>query len=308
MADVGILALGTNSALSSTALVGTQPVLEVIGSPDDADYVHDNTNSTHTGTADFALGDTPSDFGNMDTLSVQLRYLQSGLSNNTWDSLRARVFQSDGTTPLTDERTVASSITTTSATNSSALAFTGVNTSANKATWDGAIVRLFWGVTRTKGGDTHSLRVTAAQITGTYTAASPDRTAALDASATSVTVTPGSVDNATEVAVPAGEVATFAHGTITATPTVVPSGIEITVSDGDVGKATDVALVGEEASATDGEVAPSQALVGIAITTATGTMTGEVDEPDDDEEPLIGESAAVSAGTAIPGISKQLRT
>jgi hypothetical protein len=163
-------------------VTGTQPVLEAIASANDATYVANVTNQTVTALAVFALGDVPADLGNVDTLSVQLRYgLSAALSLNTWDSLTAQVMQSDGVTALTDTVTVASSITATTPANSSVVAFTGVNTSANKATWDGALLYVRFNVTRNKGGDAAEERVYAGELTGTYTIASvPDALTAND--------------------------------------------------------------------------------------------------------------------------------
>jgi hypothetical protein len=56
-------------------------------------------------------------------------------------TLAARIYQSDETTPLTDEVTVASPGTSFA---NETVAFTGVNTSANKAAWDGARIRFRW--------------------------------------------------------------------------------------------------------------------------------------------------------------------
>ena len=95
------------------------------------------------------------------------------MTNITWDSLQARIYKSDGTTPLTDLLTVVSNITTTTPTDSTAIAFTNVDTAATQADWDGARVYLYWNVSRTKGGGTFEKRVTAGEITGTYTAAAP---------------------------------------------------------------------------------------------------------------------------------------
>ena len=113
MADLGVLALGAYTNVSLTAITGTPPVLQVIASASDSTHVQSTDNNTHTAEAQFALGDTPSDFGSMDTLSVRLRYAwQTGTQVNTWNSLRAIVRDSGGTA-LTDEVTLASSITTT---------------------------------------------------------------------------------------------------------------------------------------------------------------------------------------------------
>ncbi|HAG06312.1 MAG TPA: hypothetical protein DCG68_05560 [Cryomorphaceae bacterium] len=169
MASLGTIAFGTGSNFSNTAETGTPPVLEVIASASLTTHVHDTSNTTHTGTADYALGDMPSDFGHMDTLSVNVRYgWQSGTQTNTWNSLTVQIFQSDGSTALTASRTIASSITTNDTT-SGALAFTGVDTTSDKTVWDGAIARISWSISKVKSGDSLEERVFAAELTGTYT-------------------------------------------------------------------------------------------------------------------------------------------
>lgn len=168
MATLPTLAMGTYTNVSLTSIVGSDPVLETIGTASDTDYVQTQQNATGRYTAEFTLDNMPSDFGTMTTLSIQLRFLQSGLSNNTWDTLAARVYESGGTTPLTDEATVSSSITATSATNSTVIGFTGVNTSQKSAVWNGAVVRIYFDITKNKGGDTFSAQVTAGELTGTY--------------------------------------------------------------------------------------------------------------------------------------------
>src|SRR3990167_1118984 len=171
MADLGTLALGTFSIVSNTAITGTEPVLQVIASADDNTNVHDTSNTIHTGEASFTLGDVPADFGNIDTVSVRLRYAwASGTQTNTWNSLRAQIVRSDGSTALTDEVIVASTITTATPTNSSVIPMTNPDTAANKTVWDGALVRIRFNISKVKGGDALEERVFAGEITGTYTA------------------------------------------------------------------------------------------------------------------------------------------
>lgn len=163
------LALGTYANVSSTAIQGSDPVLELIASTDDTDYVYDATNSSHTGTANFTLADMPSDFGTMATLSIRLRYAwQVGTQVNAWSTLTARVFKSDGSTALTNLATVASSITTTTPTNSSVINFTGVDTTSGKSIWDGALVQIGFVIAKAKSGDTVQKCVFAGELTGTY--------------------------------------------------------------------------------------------------------------------------------------------
>jgi len=169
MASLGTLALGTYTDVSSTAIQGSDPVLEIIASTDDTDYVYDATNSNHTGTARFTLADTPADFGSILAASIRLRYACASAPTNTWDSLTAQIVKSDGSTPLTDAVTVVSGpITTTTLTNSSVVALTNPDTAATKADWDDALVLINWSISKVKGGDTIRKNVYAAEVTGTY--------------------------------------------------------------------------------------------------------------------------------------------
>jgi hypothetical protein len=177
VSDLGTLTLGNSqSGLSSnTAITGAEPVLQAIGSANDSTDVHDTANTTHTGVAVFALEDMPGDFGNVDSVSIQLRYALSAEPDlNSWDSLTAQIVESDGSTPLTDEVTIASDITTTTPTNSGAVELTNPNTGADEATWNAALVVLRFSITKAKGGDTIEERVFAAEVTGTYTVGTSD--------------------------------------------------------------------------------------------------------------------------------------
>lgn len=173
MADLGTLALGAYTNNNLTAITGSDPVLEVIASTDDADFVFDTDNSTHQGRARFALADMPADFQTMATLFIRLRYgLSAAASLNTWDSITARVWRGDFLTALTDAVTVVTGpITNTTPANSAVIQFTGVNTTASKTQWDGAVVEIAFNITRSKGGDSVDERIYAAEITGTYTPA-----------------------------------------------------------------------------------------------------------------------------------------
>jgi hypothetical protein len=176
---------------TGTSKTGTDPVLEAIATPDDADFVFSSLNATGTHVAVFDLGDMPADFAHMDTLSVRLRYHKNAHSGvNTWNSLTAQIYQSDGTTQLCDERTIATTITTTTPTNSAATTLISVNTTADKAVWDGALLFLRFTITKSMGGDADEERVTAAELTGTYTQAVDQN---IVPAAETVTATPGTL-------------------------------------------------------------------------------------------------------------------
>ena len=170
MASLGSRALNAATwvNISGTAVVGSDPVLETISGAVDGSYAHTASNATATyeGYAQFS---PPSDLATMTTLSIQLRYhWQTGTQVNTWNSLTARIYKSDGVTPLTNEATLASSITTTTPTNSSVIAFTGVDTAATLSDWQNARVYIRWSITKSMSGDTLEKRVTAGELTGTY--------------------------------------------------------------------------------------------------------------------------------------------
>jgi hypothetical protein len=170
MADLGTLALGTYTNITTTSKTGADPVLEVIASANDGTYVFDNTNSSHGAFCFMTLGDMPANFKFMETVSIRLRYLAAAAMTNTWDRITARLVKSDGVTALSDLTVVVTGpITTTTGTNSAVVSFLTVDTTATAADWNGALVQLGWTVTRNKGGDSVEKRITAAEVTGTYT-------------------------------------------------------------------------------------------------------------------------------------------
>lgn len=173
MAALGTLALGTFTNVSNTAITGTDPVLEVIGSADDADFVRDTANSDHTSDCWFDVATTlPSDLGNVDTISINVRYgLDTTKGTNDWLFIYARIYKADGTTALTDQLTVVdggTGISNTTPANSGAVAFAGVDTAATKAEWQAAQVHLYMNINRDGGGDSVVERIYAAELTGTY--------------------------------------------------------------------------------------------------------------------------------------------
>src|SRR3990167_10919651 len=174
MADLGTVSFGTYTNVSNTAITGTDPVLEVIASADDADFIRDTANSDHTGDCWVAVATTlPADFVSMATLFINLRYgLDTTKGTNDWLFLRAQVFKSDGTTALTDLLTVVdggTGISNTTPANSGEIQFTSVDTAATKAEWQAAQVHIYFVINRDGGGDAVVERVYAGELTGTYT-------------------------------------------------------------------------------------------------------------------------------------------
>lgn len=158
-----------------------------LGDDSDATFGYDDTNSTTTVDQGWELGETDADLGNMDTLSGVLRYARSANSaNKTWTILAVRVMSGVTVLAAADSggtfATVASSITTTTPTNSSAYVFSTsgyLNTTANKTLWDAAVVETRIGIDRNKGGNSDAFRVFEIDFTGTYTASAPSFTGSL---------------------------------------------------------------------------------------------------------------------------------
>lgn len=124
----------------------------------------------------FTLAAVPSDLSNVDTLSYNLRYAQSGRSD---DDLYLGVRIVNGATILAAADAGGSfeevgPITNTSFSNSGATGFTYVNTGAAKSLWDDAIVELRARNVGTKAGDNAQIRCDTVEFTGTYTAAAGD--------------------------------------------------------------------------------------------------------------------------------------
>lgn len=221
MADLGTLALGNYTDVADTAAVGSDPLLEVIASANDSDYVHDNTNSDHTGDCWFAVATSlPGDFGTMATLFIELRYfLDAAKGDNDWDSLNARVFQSNGSTPLTDEIVVfnngGSPIDNTTPADSGAVEFTGVDTSSDGTVWAAAQVHIYFAINRNKGGDSVNECVSAGELTGTY------NLAAQDVNVTATTATLSLATQAADVKVDRNVLANTAALTVSTYPATV---------------------------------------------------------------------------------------
>jgi hypothetical protein len=123
------------------------------------------------------LDNFPSDLGNVETLSIRVRYAHiGGDANLTWDQLSCRPYKSDLTTALANELTIHNGHSSATWTTSSVLPFTGVDTAATKSDWDNAVIYFYWDKTRAKGGNTGAdMAITAAELTGTYTEAAAGR-------------------------------------------------------------------------------------------------------------------------------------
>ena len=89
----------------------------------------------------FDLTDLPADFGTALAASIEVR--TQGVGITTPINLYAQLFQSDETTALSDE-IICVTETGDDGWANHTMSFTGVNTTANKAVWDAALVRFRW--------------------------------------------------------------------------------------------------------------------------------------------------------------------
>lgn len=92
----------------------------------------------------FDITDLPSDFGNAETAGIVVRTRGVDIGATPL-KLFAQLYESDEVTTLSDEVEVAEEATDSSFANTTTT-FTGLNTSAGKAVWDNARIRLRWGI------------------------------------------------------------------------------------------------------------------------------------------------------------------
>jgi hypothetical protein len=151
---------------------------EVIAAANDGTGDGDATNATGAYDNGFLLNDMPGDFGNMNSLSIRIRYgwVSAPGGNLTWDTLQARIVKdTDGTVLAAGTaggvfQNCVNSITVATPTNmASAQAFSYVNTTVTEADWNDARLELRQTVSKNKGGDATERRVYALEITGDYT-------------------------------------------------------------------------------------------------------------------------------------------
>lgn len=110
-------------------------------SPSDTDWAHNTVDVALGASVFLGLTDLPSDFGNAEGGSIMVRVRGSQVSGSL--HLHARLYQSDETTPLSNEVEAVAISSDGVFTNYSA-SFTGLNTSASKTVWDASRVRLRW--------------------------------------------------------------------------------------------------------------------------------------------------------------------
>jgi hypothetical protein len=107
--------------------------------PNDADWIN---NTDDAGEAWFDVTDLPTDFDTMDSVEIVVRWRGQNFGSGTVE-LYARLYESDESTPLTDEELVATATSNTSFANTSPVVFSTVEP-GDQTTWDGARLRLRW--------------------------------------------------------------------------------------------------------------------------------------------------------------------
>ncbi len=183
MASLGTLVATGDSAVGSwlTDAGGTtnlwQKIEETVaGATDTNDFIKAN-NDVNNSDYKASLGDTPANFASMLTALFNVRYRQQGRAASNPDTYGLQIRIVNGATILAAAdsggtfQSVAANITTTTFTNTGAVAFTYVNTTASKTTWDGAVVEIRQTYTQTGSKDGGHVEVSAFEITGTYVVA-----------------------------------------------------------------------------------------------------------------------------------------
>ena len=136
------------------------------------DWVSNDLSETD-GTANFTLTAVDSDFGSMDTLTIDVDVLAQTFDDDDC-VLTARIFSADagGGTALTAETVTLGdkNDSTRAQRNVSFASLTGT-----KAQWDGAYIRFTWNYTKTAGPDNAHLRLYGCDIDGTYKASAGGR-------------------------------------------------------------------------------------------------------------------------------------
>ena len=125
------------------------------------------------------LDNMDADFGNMDTLSWKVEYLQVGRDDDTV-GLDVRIMNGATVLAAADAGgtwvVVDADVTNTTDVTAGPTAFVYVNTAASKTEWDGASVELRQNWSKSKGGDGVHIEVDFAEFTGTYTVVAASQT------------------------------------------------------------------------------------------------------------------------------------
>lgn len=160
MAETTVVPNGTFSNGSTDAIGAAthhECVDEGTGSSDgDTTYIQGGSGET----VQLNLGDMPVDFGTATAVTIRIRSRRTSDKGDVGIVTAARLYQSDGSTAITDASGNIAQ-TTSYVTNDSVRTITGATT---KTVWDGAIVSI------TCSGGANTVRITAVDVIVTYTA------------------------------------------------------------------------------------------------------------------------------------------
>lgn len=161
---------GTKSGVVKTGQSTVDLWAEIDDDPDahdgDATWIA-NADGAVDGSLFLLLTDTPADFVSMSTAAVKLAVRRTSIQVDDTVALYAQMFRSDETTALSDELQVGTYSTLTDTYGLKTLALTGL-VAGDKTIWDGARLRLRWDYTLAVTDDFLRIRVTAAEVDGTY--------------------------------------------------------------------------------------------------------------------------------------------
>lgn len=146
-----------------------QKIEETIASATDTnDFIRAPAGTSNTTANQYEVGftDTPSDFISMTTLSINVRYNQTGRSDDTLQFL-ARIESSAGVAYTNDVLVTVTSATFTN-TGAMAMGLTTAGTNATKTDWDNAYIALSQIYAASMANDNARVQVSAIELTGTY--------------------------------------------------------------------------------------------------------------------------------------------
>lgn len=133
-----------------------------------ADWVANDQLETTT-TAYFTLTNVDADFGNMDTLNIDVDVdaIDDGSSDDTL-SLTAQIFDAEGGNALSSSHEIGSHADTTRLRRN--VVFTAGSLTGNKTQWDSAVILFTWTYVKNAAPDNVQVRLYGCDIDGTYTA------------------------------------------------------------------------------------------------------------------------------------------
>lgn len=161
------LSLGTwTDALGGTTNIYTS-IDETIAGANDLDYVQGPAGTASA--AIFSLTDMPADLSAMLTLTVNFRYCQIGRVDDTLGLNAIAVEAPDGTNYAT--ASAIAGITSATFINSGALSMTmtAAGLAASRTDWNAAQLTFQQSYTTSMGDDAARVKVSAVEVTGTYT-------------------------------------------------------------------------------------------------------------------------------------------